>query len=234
MRSNTAFLLALVSGLAGLAPAGLSGCKEPSSAGADPSVADYLMPAGKNKAELLMERRFSGPGKKSFVQPRLVVVERSREGVVYRIRERIGKDEWRTAAQLFFVARPNGAYLGKQFNLVGEEVGVKGERLMFPWPSKAGDERVVRYRIHGRRHDGGASAKGLVKVLREGFSEKVGARAVGPCLEVREELVPDVGGKLDLTSVFCKGVGRVRITQRNETLSRGESTIVDQVITIRD
>jgi hypothetical protein len=196
-------------------------------------VMAYLMPPDRKQVELMMERRKTGPGKRPMVQPRMLLARRINAGVVYRIRERISGDRWRTAAQLRLHARPDGAWISRQLDLHGKRVGPKHKRLVFPWPVADAKPRNLTYRIFGRRRDGGRRVKARVSVVRHGFSEKVGSRRFGPCLEVREELVPDVGGRMDLRSVYCRGLGRVRIEQRNESLSRGKSVIVDRVIGIR-
>ena len=113
-------------------------------------------------------------------------------------------------------------------------MGPKTPRLVFPWPPGQKKREIKRsYAIYGRRSDGGHRVQAKVRVLRTGFSTLVGKKRFGPCLEVEEILLPDVGGRLELRSVFCKGAGRVRIEQRNESLSRGKSVVVDQAIQIR-
>lgn len=208
----------------------LPGCKETHPPDPALEVAAYLMPPGRSRVELLLERRVSGPGREPLRQPRLVVAERTREGVLYRVKERVKSKEWRTAAKLLITATAEGAYLTHQEDLMGQPVGVRERRLLFPWPLRAGAVRSLEYRLLGPQEDGGRRASARVSVTRTAFAEVVAGKTYAPCVEVRELLTPDVGGRLDLRSVWCRGVGRVRIEQRNESLSRGESHVLDQLI----
>ncbi len=216
----------------------LSGCHEKDKSESGPAygaVAAYLMPPGKKSIELLMERVKSGPGKRTLRQPRRMQEVRTDRGVVYRVLEKVSEDEWRTTAQLFLDARPDGAWIAKQFNLHGKRVGPRRPRLVFAWPlSKGKKERKFSYPIFGRRQDGGRKVGARVRTLRTGFHEQIGGKRYGPCLEVQETLKPDVGGRLILKSVFCRGLGRVRIRQENHTLSRGLSIIDDHAIGVRE
>lgn len=209
-------------------------CKDAPPPPADPEVASFLMPPGKARVTLQVERLISLTQREPVKQARKVVVERSREGAVYRVRDPRDRVEWRSAGQLFFAARPDGAYLVRQFDGMGQAVGVRGRRLVFPWPASAGDRRKVSYSIHGRPGKGGGKARGTVTVLREGFSETVEGKAYDPCLEVQEVLDLPGGKRLDLRSVFCRGIGRVRIQQRSPIPSGGESSIIDQVVRLQD
>lgn len=210
------------------------GCKEPRPSPRGPEITAYLMPPGRDRVELQMERRVSGPGRETTRQARRVLAIRSKGGVIYRISERVEKERWRTAATLRFEVDDRGAYITRQEDLTGQPVGVRERRLVFPWPLRAGGVRSLVYKMLGPQEDGGRRAKATVTVTRQGFGEVVDGKTHAPCFEVREVLEPDVGGRLDIRSVYCRGLGRVRIEQRNETLSRGELLVVDQLLSVRD
>lgn len=197
-------------------------------------VAAYLMPPGVKRVEIRMERRKFGPAQRIVRQPRLVVAHRTGDGVLYQIRERVEGNRWRTAARLFFAARSGGAFIRRQLDLHGRPVGPRTLRLVFPWPLERRKQQFRRnYAIFGRRSDGGRRVRATVRILRTGFATRVGKKRFSPCLEVEEILLPDVGGRMELRSVFCRGAGRVRIEQKSESLSHGKNTVIDQAIQIR-
>ncbi|MDY0002830.1 MAG: hypothetical protein RBU30_16145, partial [Polyangia bacterium] len=155
------------------------GCKATPGAPERPEVVDYLMPRGRDKIELLMERKVWGPGRDLLRQPRMLLAERSGEGVIYSLGERVDHDRWRTSARLFFVATSRGACIKRQEDLAGQPVGVEEPRLVIPWPLRPGVVRHLEYRLLGPQEDGSKTAAGKVTVLRSGFHEKVAGKSYG-------------------------------------------------------
>lgn len=190
---------------------------------AHPPVLELLLPQGKKRATLLVERSKTHAGYTRKMAPRTIEASRNRQGVVYRVRERIDATTWRLAAQLFIDARPDGAWLRAQYGLGGRRVGAKTQRLLFPWPPKPGSPRRVSYAITD-----GRKATGTVTVVRYGFSRAVAGKTYQPCLEVREVLSFDRGGGIDLRSVFCVGFGRVEIESKHQSPSKGLRTTIDR------
>jgi len=190
---------------------------------AHPPVLEFLLPQGKKRATLLVERTKIHKGTTRKMPPRTIDITRNIQGVVYRIRERIDSTTWRLAAQLFIDARSDGAWIRAQFGLGGRRVGARTSRLVFPWPPKPGSSHRVRYAIAD-----GRKATGTVTVVRYGFSRALAGKKYQPCLEVREVLSFDRGGGIDLRSVFCVGFGRVEIESKLRRRSKGLRTTIDR------
>jgi hypothetical protein len=195
---------------------------------AHPEVAAFLMPPGRRAVELRVGRTLTRPSGKVQRTNRRLAIQRSVGGVYYRVREQVDQTTWRLAAQLNIVARPDGAYLKEQFGLGGKRVGVKGRRLLFPWPLKAGVTRQVRYAIHD-----GRTATATVTLSRHGFSRAVGGKTYKPCLETREAFRFNRGGRLVLRQIFCKGLGRVEIETVKDHPRKGRTRIVDRTLAIQ-
>lgn len=208
----------------------LPGCK---GQGRDASTAHapvlkLLAPLSKENTVVLVERRKTHTGYTRKMSPRTLEVIRNKRGVIYRVRERTDPKTWRLAAQLFIDARPSGAWLRKQYGLGGRPVGPTTPRLLFPWPPKPGSPHKVSYTIAD-----GRKATGTVTVLRYGFSVKVAGKTYQPCLEVREVLTFNGGGKIDLRSVYCVGFGRVEIESKLHRPDKGLRIVHDRSTGVR-
>lgn len=202
----------------------IGGCKGRSTAPKSHTpVLKLLMPLGKKQATVSVERKKTTTGYTRTMTPRTLSMTRSDSGVVYRFREHTAPTTWRLAAQLFIDARPNGAWIRSQYSIGSKRVGPKTPRLLFPWPPKPGTSRRVSYAILD-----GRKATGTVTVLRFGFSRKVGGKTYQPCLEVREVLAFDIGGGVDLRSVFCTGFGRVEIESKSRRPGKGPVKVFDR------
>lgn len=186
-------------------------------------VLELLAPFSKKPTVVLVKRKKTHTGYIRMMAPRTLEVVRNKRGVVYRVRERTDPKTWRLAAQLFIDARPSGAWLRKQYGLGGRQVGATTPRLLFPWPPKPGTPHKVSYKIAD-----GRKATGTVTVLRYGFSAKVAGKTYQPCLEVREVLTFNRGGKIDLRSVFCVGFGRVEIESKLDRPDKGLRIVLDR------